>query len=223
VNRVQRFWQRPGRRAKRRLILVLLSLVFSLTWLPDSLIWFASHSGFQFRGQSALAQRMRIDDIWQQVYQQLPELPLENQYISRETGEVSVNNTLVSRLIRYHIYVKSRPPNYRLDWKLTLADYLGINEKMEPETYPSGTALRENPMPGDVQAVQSLNRVQRDALVNTLVALFTPAASAPSPGPSPGPTPAPSPAPTLPSPTPSSEPPRFPRQPQPGDAELLQP
>lgn len=198
-----------------RRLLVLTLLCWGLS-LPGSLVWFASHSGSLLIGEPALAQRIRIDEIWQQVYQQLPELPLENQYVSRETGEVSVNNTLMNRLIRYHIYVKSRPPNYRLDWKLTLADYLGVNEKMDPDLYPSGTALRENPMPGDVRAIQNLNRAQRDELVNLLVMLFTPAASAPTVSPSPMPTP--SPAPVQP-----TEPPRFPQQPQPGDAQLLQP
>lgn len=219
VNRLQRFGQRfrlRRLRVRKLLLLVILSLVFSLTLLPGSLLRLAGQPGLL--GEPALAQRIRIDEIWQQVYQQLPDLPLENQYINRETGEVSSTNTLLNRLIRYHIYVKSRPPNYRLDWKLTLADYLGVNERMEPETYPSGTALRENPMPGDIQAVQSLNRAQRDALVNTLVVLFTPNAEPPSASPAPSPVPGPSPAPAQPAP-----PPRFPQQPQPGDAQLLQP
>ncbi|XQQ07556.1 MAG: hypothetical protein EDM05_61185 [Leptolyngbya sp. IPPAS B-1204] len=164
---------------------------------------------------AAVAQRVRIEDIWQQVYQQIPDLPLENQYVNTETGEVSTNNTLISRLIRYHIYTKGRPTSYRLDWKLTLADYLDANERMEPATYPSGTALRTNPMEGDKAAIQSLNRAQRDALVNALVSLFNPN---PEPEPSsPPPSPAPS---SSPSPSPPS---RFPRQPQPGDAQLLQP
>jgi len=43
--------------------------------------------------------------IWQQVYKQLPYLPLENQYVNKETQQVDSNN-LVNRLIRYHVYVK---------------------------------------------------------------------------------------------------------------------
>jgi hypothetical protein len=173
---------------------------------------------------AATAQHIQIDQVWQQVYQQLPDLPLENQYINKETGDVSSNNTLVSRLIRYHIYIKGRPTNYRLDWKLTLADYLGMNERIDEDTYPSGTALRTNPMQGDVVAIQSLTRVQRDALVNALVGLLNPKATDPATTAPPVVNPNPSPEPSLqPSPSPSPQPSRFPRQPQPGDAQLLQP
>lgn len=198
--------------------LVTAGLLVGLATRPSAPL--ASQDG-QFSGPihqpAAVAQRVRVEDIWQQVYQQLPDLPLENQYVNSETGEVSSNNTLVGRIIRYHIYTKGRPTNYRLDWKLTLADYLGANEKMEPATYPSGTALRTNPIEGDITAVRSLTRAQRDALVNALVSLFNPNTE-PDPAPAaPSPLPAPSPSP---SPTPPT---RFPRQPQPGDAQLLQP
>jgi hypothetical protein len=162
------------------------------------------------------AQRIKIDEIGQQIYQQLPDLPLENQYISDETGDVSPTNTLVKRLIRYHIYTKSRSPAYRLDWKLTIADYLGANERIEPNTYPSATGLRDNPAAGDIAAMQSLTLAQRTALVDALTLSFNPASAAtpdPAPEPSPQVAPSPSPAPV----------PRFPRQPQPGDADLLQP
>jgi hypothetical protein len=169
---------------------------------------------------AATAQRIQVDQIGPQVYQQIPDLPRENQYVNKETGDVSSNNTLVSRLIRYHIYIKGRPTNYRLDWKLTLADYLGMNERIDADTYPSGTALRINPIKGDITVIQSLTRVQRDVLVNTLVSLFNPnptdPATASPPAANPNPTPQPSPSPTPP-------PSRFPSQPQPGDAQLLQP
>lgn len=166
----------------------------------------------------ATAQPLRIEELWQKVYRDLPDLPWENQYVNRETGDVSPNNTLVSRLIRYHIYIKGRPVNYRFDWKLTLADYLGSNERMEPETYPSGTSLTTNPITGDIAAVQSLTRSQRDALVTALVQLFSPASSPPDPA---SPPPVSSPAsPPPPSPPTNS---RFPQQPQPGDAQLLLP
>jgi hypothetical protein len=87
-------------------------------------------------------------DAWKPVYKQLPNLPLENKYVSRESGKVSPDNTLVSRLIEYHIYVKGRAPNYRLDWKLTLADYLGANELIQDTTYPGAKTLRQNPIEG---------------------------------------------------------------------------
>jgi hypothetical protein len=174
--------------------------------------------GASLQPRSTVAQRFEESEAWRQIYQQLPDLPLENQYVSRETGKVSEDNTLVGRLIRYHIYVKGRPPNYRLDWKLTLADYLGANERVVPETYPSGTAFRTNPVVGDTTAINNLNRAQRDALVQALVNVFAPATNSDT---TPEPSPVASPSPQIPpSPPP---PPAFPREPQPGDAHLLQP
>lgn len=124
--------------------------------------------------QPAIAQRISPGEVWQQVYQQLPDLPQENKYISKESGKVAENNTLASRLIRYHVYVKERAPNFRLDWKLTLADYLGANEVMYVTTYPGNETLRQNPLEGDKAAIARLNRSQRNALVQVLVNIFTP-------------------------------------------------
>jgi len=121
----------------------------------------------------AVAQRVSPSDVWQQVYQQLPDLPKENKYISKATGKVAEGNTLATRLIRYHIYVKERSPIYRLDWKLTLADYLGANEIMYDTTYPGNDTLRQNPLDGDRVAIDRLSRTQRDALVQTLVNIFS--------------------------------------------------
>jgi hypothetical protein len=133
-------------------------------------------------------------DAWSKVYQQLPDLPLENQYVNRETGKVDPDNTLVRRMVRYHQYVKGRPLIYRLDWKLTLGDYLGINELMLESSYPGFDNLRKNPMEGDRSAISRLNRRQRNALVQALVNGFNPAASQPiAPSvsnPQPTPTPA---------------------------------
>lgn len=127
--------------------------------------------------QPAVAQRVRPEEVWQQVYDRLPNLPRENQYVSRETGKVAPNNTLISRLIRYHIYVKNRPSQYRLDWKLTLADYLNVNEAIEETTYPSRADLKKNPMDADIAAIGRLNRADRDALVQALVDAFNPQAA----------------------------------------------
>lgn len=200
-----------------RVALIAVGLAVSLAILPNPPL--QTHGDDRavdlFYLQTATAQRLRVEDIWQQIYQQLPDLPLENQYVNDETGDVSTNNTLVSRLIRYHVYTKGRPTSYRLDWKLTLADYLGVNERMDANTYPSGTSLRTNPMMGDMAAIRNLTRTQRDALVNSLVSIFNPAVDNPVPEPSPSVTPSPTPQP--------SPPPRFPRLPQPGDAQLLQP
>ena len=159
-------------------------------------------------------QRIRIENVWQKVYELLPDFPKENQYISKETGKQATSNTLVGRLIRYHLYVKGRPPIYRLDWKLTIADYLGVNDVMFEGVYPGGDTLRQNPMDSDRAVITRLTRSQRDALVNTLVSIFNPNAAAeaqPTPKPTPTPTPTPSPGRSL-SPLP-----------QPGDAQQLKP
>ncbi|MEH2237740.1 hypothetical protein [Nostoc sp.] len=144
-----------------------------------------------FSIQPAIAQRITPSDVWQLVYQQLPNLPRENKYISKENGKVAENNTLVTRLIRYHIYTKGRAPIYRLDWKLTLADYLGANEIMYDTTYPGNDSLRENPLEGDRKAITHLTRSQRDALVQVLVNIFNPATSQNTLSPSPNTTPSP--------------------------------
>jgi hypothetical protein len=118
-----------------------------------------------------LAQSLRPNQIAEIVYQKLPEIPLENNYIRQDNGQVDPENTLISRLLRYHQYVKKRPTTYRLDWQLTLADYLDVNEKIKPERYPGYRQLRENPLPGDQKAIDSLTREQRSQLVDLLVNL----------------------------------------------------
>lgn len=189
--------------------------VASLTALflfPWGSIFNPSSSLFHLSEQPAIAQMYGTQDVWRQVYQRLPDLPLENQYISKETGKQASENTLVGRIIRYHVYVKSRPPNYRLDWKLTLADYLGANELIQESLYPGYDTLQKNPMQSDRAVIERLNRAQRDALVQALVSLFTPnsqqQAPVPSPSASPQPQAAPKPSGGL-------------ALPQPGDAQLL--
>lgn len=156
-----------------------------------------------------MAQSVRSQDLWRQVYQQLPDLPLENQYVNQQSGKVDSDNTLASRLIRYHMFVKGRPPNFRLDWKLTIADYLDANELIEEEVYPGADTLRENPLVGDRAVIQRLTRVQRNTLIQTLVNIFNPSQTqiAPSRGRM-----------QERSPTPPTS---VPTQPQPGDAQRL--
>jgi hypothetical protein len=144
-----------------------------------------------FSIQPASAQRIAPSDVWQIVYQQLPDLPRENKYIRKENGKVDENNNLANRLIRYHVYTKGRAPIYRLDWKLTLADYLGANEIMYDTSYPGNDSLRENPINGDKAAIARLTRSQRDALVQVLVNIFNPT-SQNTQSPSPNATPIPS-------------------------------
>jgi hypothetical protein len=120
------------------------------------------------------SRRVRIQEAWQQVYQKIPDLPRENQYVNRVTGKVDPNNTLVSRLIRYHYYVKGRPVNFRLDWKFTLADFLDLNDPINPATYPGAENLRKNPFESDRAMIQKLDRKQRDALIQAIVSIFSP-------------------------------------------------
>lgn len=169
--------------------------------------------------QPVTAQLLKPQDAWRQVYERLPNLPMENQYVSKETGKVNSNDTLVSRLIRYHMNVKMRPPNYRFDWKLTLADYLGANEYLVESSYPSNNTLRENPMEGDRSAIQKLNRSQREALVDVLVSIFN-TNRAPTKAPTPSASPSPQSTPTPPT---TSTPRETPLLPKPGDAQLLSP
>ncbi|MDY7008186.1 MAG: hypothetical protein SWX82_30710 [Cyanobacteriota bacterium] len=165
-----------------------------------------------FEDSIKIVQRpVRPTEVWPFVYEKIPDLPLENNYISQETGEVDIEETLVSRLIRYHLYVKGRAPNYRFDWKLTLADYLGANDYLQSSVYPGNNSLTENPMEGDRQAIQSLTRSQRETLVNRLVNIFS---GDPNP-------------PAIPEiyqrDNSGRSAPRTPIIPQPGDADLLRP
>ena len=161
----------------------------------------------EYAGQSALnpvltaqiessrpdSQRFRIYDAWRAIYDLIPELPLENQYISTETGEPSTNNTLIDRLIRYHVFIKGRPPSSRLDWKFTLADYLGANEPILAFRYPGHDDLNTNPLQGDIAAIAQLNRLQREALIDALVSTFTNAEQGTTAVPNENPTRAPNP------------------------------
>ncbi|MBX9257997.1 hypothetical protein H1Q63_29420 [Desmonostoc muscorum CCALA 125] len=176
---------------------ILFALMLSLIVLGSGL----------FTNQTGIAQTITPNDVWQIVYQKLPDFPRENKYISKENGKVAENNTLANRLIRYHLYTKGRAPIYRLDWKLTLADYLGANEVMYDSSYPGNDTLRENPIEGDRAAIARLNRSQRNALLEVLVNIFNPTSEN---------TPAPR-SNTTPNPTTSTTP----QPPQQGGSQLL--
>ncbi len=124
--------------------------------------------------------RVSPSAISAQVYQQLPDFPLENQYISSETGRIASDNTLVSRFVRYHTYIQNRPTNFRFDWKLTLADYLGAFERISADRY-ADYGLRENPLTNDIAAIEALSPAQRNTFVNTLYETFTTPAEATAP------------------------------------------
>lgn len=195
---------------------MLKKLLYVLTALTVFVsIVFSSGLEILFSPTFAIAQPTRPQDVWRQVYQILPDLPLENQYVSKETGKPATENTLVSRLIRYHVYVKGRPPNYRLDWKMTMADYLDTNDFMTESAYPGYDSLRQNPMEGDRTIIRKMNRAQRDALVNALVTVFNPNPSPATPS-----QPVPAPIGTPPA-TEVPNPGRLTPLPQPGDARQL--
>jgi len=120
---------------------------------------------------SAAAQRIDPREVAAQIYQQQPELPLENQYVRKRGGKVAKNSTLVSRLIEYHTLTKGRSPKFRLDWKFTFADYLGLNEYLVESKYPGKAYLKSSPMAQDRTIIESFNRKQRTELIQALVNL----------------------------------------------------
>ena len=158
---------------------------------------------------SVSAQSLRPNSVAEQVYQLIPELPLENQYLSQETQETATNNTLISRFIRYHQYVKSRPVKFRLDWKLTIADYLEANELISYDRYPGNKTLTTHPLEGDRAVIYNLSRSQRNQLIDTLVSIYNPG------------QPASSNRTTEPANSSNNNSNNTPRLPQPGDADLL--
>ncbi|QYX33099.1 hypothetical protein [Sphaerospermopsis torques-reginae] len=157
---------------KTKLLFLRFHSGLIITVITVSLLVLGSGNFYFLSISPAVAQRISPSDIWQLVYQQLPYLPKENQYISKETGKVAENNTLASRLLRYHIYVKGRAPIYRFDWKLTLADYLNANEIIYEASYPGNDSLNQNPLEGDRTAIAKLTRNQRHQLVQVLVDIF---------------------------------------------------
>jgi hypothetical protein len=143
------------------------------------------------------------------VYEKIQDLPSENQYISKNTNEQANDNTLISRLVRYHLYNKNRFPNYRLDWQLTFADYLGANEVISSNDYPGNTTLKTNPLDSDRAVISKLSRNQRNRIIDTLLGIYNPQAVS---------------QPEREEVTPPSSTPAKPNQPQlpkPGDARLL--
>ncbi|MEG4231004.1 hypothetical protein QUA40_02640 [Microcoleus sp. Pol11C3] len=153
---------------------VLESGELSMSALEPSLLRSSESATVQRVAQQSVPPQVRVQDAWKFVYEKLPDFPIENNYISKETGKVDPTNTLIGRLIRYHVFVKGRPPNYRFDWKLTLADYLGATpDYLVESVYPGKDVLRSNPMEQDRAAIQRLKRAQRDALVQALVDVFT--------------------------------------------------
>jgi hypothetical protein len=204
-----------------------------LVWAIAAGVILSSGPGLLLPSQPTLAQAgISPQKIADQVYQRLPGFPLENQYFRQSNNQVATDSTLVERMIQYHTSVKGRSPLFRLDWKITLADYLGLNEYLQADSYPGKNFLKSNPMVGDRSTVQKLTRQQRADLIQAIVIAYTGENSqvaAPSPTLTPTPISTPALKPTLqplPSnggaqllaPTPSLQPPR-----PTGEAQLLMP
>lgn len=153
----------------------------------------------------------------EKAYELLPNFPREDRYISNESGDVDEDSTLLARMIYYHIYVKNRPPQFRFDWKLTIADYLGANENMLSSQYSGADELQENPLAGDREVIDRLSRKEREELIQTLVGVFNPDLGNESSDPVSGEQ-----RDGNDSRSPSNNPNVSPRFPQPGDAQLLQ-
>lgn len=142
----------------------------------------STSQGHWWQGQPAIAQlpdirelrRLTPEQTAAYVYEQLPDLPLENEYIDDRDDEVDADGTLVSRMIDYHTRIVRRPTRYRFDWKLTIADYLDENEIVVVSQYPGSSRYETNPVTGDKAAIAALSPEQRNALVNTLVAIYNP-------------------------------------------------
>ncbi|MGA1621620.1 MAG: hypothetical protein ACO36E_02710 [Synechocystis sp.] len=200
-------------RSPSPLLMVLIGLLsFLLTLLmhrPGQFVTPATAQTVPAGGYTLL-----VEAVAQQVYEQFPDLPKANTYLSQSEGTVDEDNTLVSRFIRYHRDIKKRPTRYRFDWKLTFADYLGVNETMTPDRYPGFSTLQESPLESDRQFLQALNRQQRQDLVNFLAEIYRPQTGASPSDPSTA---------DQNSPKPAVVTPDQPTLSQPGDAQLLMP
>jgi hypothetical protein len=207
-------------RSLAKILAILLGIVLALGWNYAKETRFA----ISWDGQAAIAQTpvARPDSVAAIVYQRLSYLPKENQYLRQDTKKVDQGNTLIARFVRYHQDVKKRSTRFRFDWKLTLADYLGVNESIKADRYPGKSTLTVNPMAKDVEAIRNLTRRQRDELVNALAEAFKVVNETPAEQTTPSNN-----SPEKPTPQPQSSPaPENPSQPSlsnPGDSDLLKP
>jgi hypothetical protein len=216
----QKLLKLKRKRLSKQILAILLGAILALGWGYTK----ETQLAISWRGQAAIAQTpvARPDSVAAIVYQRLSYLPKENQYLRQDTKKVDQNNTLIARFVRYHQDVKKRSTRFRFDWKLTLADYLGVNESLKADRYPGKSTLTVNPMQKDVEAIRSLTRRQRDELVDALADAFKVVNETPAEQNAP-----PNNSPEKPSPQPQSSPaPENPSQPSlsnPGDSDLLKP
>ena len=172
MNRRQSF-----KRSSRVKFILLLLILTPVVNISEHLLnnYLRQWQLFTYNSSSVVfAQSLRPEKVSAQVYQAIPNFPLENNYTNKETQEIATENTLITRIVRYHQYVKTRPTVFRLDWKLTLADYLGKNEIIKRGRYPGYSTLTENPLKADRQVISNLTMEQREELVNVLVSIYNP-------------------------------------------------
>lgn len=164
---------------------------------------------------------IRPETVSNRFYAAMPSFPKEDQY-KPSNRQNFTPSTLVERLVQYHTMIKGRNPQLRFDWKLTLADYLGLNDVITVQNYPGSTFLTRNPLDGDRTAIRQLSRQQRLQLIQTLVSIYTPVATTSTPAtPNPASLPTAVPIPPTPAPLPG-RPPLLPL-PRGGDSQLLAP
>ncbi|NJL89342.1 MAG: hypothetical protein HC916_05710 [Coleofasciculaceae cyanobacterium SM2_1_6] len=199
---------------KKFILLALVTLALTLGWGWRGIAQTNLPLDIPSNPRRIVTQSMQVQVAVRLIYEQMPEIPLENQYLNTRTGQVNPEDNLISRLLRYHLVTKNRPPSLRFDWKMTIADYLEANEPMVEDRYPGTDILQPNPMRPDRAAIARLTPAQRNQLVNLLVAAYTPVAIVPAR--------IIFPTPATPVPTPQPSPPldRIPL-PQPGDAQFL--
>ena len=122
--------------------------------------------------RSAFGQRLR--DIPEQVdliYELMPELPLEDNYVSIN-GEVMSGSNWLKRLLLYHIQTQGRLPDSRFDWRMTFADFLGANEPIYANQYPGAASFATNPLNRDRELFRALTRQERNRLLEALEAVY---------------------------------------------------
>ncbi len=100
-------------------------------------------------------------------YQSQPKFPQ-----GATNADQSSPQNLIRRLVTYHIYIKGRSPYSRFDWKLTVADYLGVNETIRAEEYPGREELAKNAYLDDQKLISQLPRSQREALIQTMLTIY---------------------------------------------------
>ena len=123
-------------------------------------------------GLPAQAQRLRdIPQVVEDIYEAMPQLPLENTYQTSE-GETISSSSWLQRVLLYHIRTQGRLPDSYLDWKLTFADYQGVNVPMFASAYPGADQFTVNPLNRDRELFQSLGREERRQLLDMFLATY---------------------------------------------------